>query len=133
PPSESAAQVQKKHPRRLFSSGGGAGCVPVTFKTGQAGPELSTTQEARNFQIVGVVFLRLFDSWMCRRNRSGRDCGGGCRTLLDRGRLPLVHRTLETPDRASCFEGGRDHGDLDLSAHALVDDRSEDDVRLGVG
>src|SRR2546425_10208370 len=87
-------------------------------------------QEAWDLEVVRVEFLRLFGLRLgCGNGRRGRPRERG---TLDRGSLPLVHRTLELPERARLIEAGFNDRDLDLAAHSLVDDRAEDDVRLGI-
>src|SRR5256885_4652974 len=95
-------------------------------------PALAASQEAWDLQIIGGVFLGLFGFRMWLGHRWRRDGDGRCRALLDRGRLALVHRPFETTDRTSLLERGRDDRDLDLATHPFVDDRAEDDVRLGI-
>src|SRR5687767_7766949 len=65
-----------------------------------------------------------------RRLLHGRRSRAFDGTLLD---LPLVHRLLDALQRSQLVEPGRDHADLHVAAHAVVDDRAEDDVRLRIG
>src|SRR5205814_3580846 len=112
PPSRITAHPRLENLRAFVS-----GMQPTCQCAGAADdPPLSSTasQEAGNFEIVGGVFLRLFGLRVWRGYRCRRDDGRrGC-ALLDRGRLPLVHRSLEPTDRARGLERGRDDRDLDL-------------------
>src|SRR5437773_2439486 len=92
---------------------------------------LLAAQEARDLQVVRVELL-LFGLRADRR----RDGGHGVGLCHRRGRagrdLPLVDRLVDAPQRARLVEARRDDADLHVVLHALVDDRAEDDVRLGV-
>src|SRR5438552_1536830 len=58
-----------------------------------------------------------------------RRCRALDRSLLD---LPLVHRLVAPLPRPGLVDPRRDHADLDVLTHAIVDHGPADDVRLGV-
>src|SRR5207237_3307511 len=70
--------------------------------------------------------MRLASGLRLWRDRGGRALD---RSLLD---LPFVHRLIDPLERARLVEPRRDDADLHVLSQTLVDDRAEDDVRLGV-
>src|SRR5687767_8265480 len=109
--------------------GRGAGRVPACSEK-----DLAAAQEARDLEVVRVVrpllrcgLLRLRDT--VRHRRTG---GDGLPLRLTRLALAAVDGLLDALQGPGGVEARRDDADLHIAAHALVDDRAEDDVRLGV-